>query len=101
MDAGTISRTRSRLSRCTSRSRHGGTEDGVERNFYEVAPKWCKADQNTENRVVSLRSSALFHILINTCVENLTDLKYLQRDSARLVLARRLRKFFTGPRQRW
>src|SRR5262249_53445106 len=54
-------------------------------NFRVAAPKWCKALQITENRTVSVSRAAFFHKLINTCVENFTEQKYLQRDSATLV----------------
>jgi hypothetical protein len=60
------------------------------------AQKWCKAAQTTEKCVVSLRAAALFHKLINTCVENFTKQKYSRPDSATLVLAMAKRKFLTG-----
>jgi hypothetical protein len=45
----------------------------VEERF---APKWCKPLQGTEKSVVSPRETAIFHRLINTCVENFTEQKY-------------------------
>jgi hypothetical protein len=98
MVAGMTSPRPSNSSRCTWRSRRDGTEAHWEENFARVALKWCKADQDTENRVVSLRQCALFHKLINTCVENLTELKYFLRVSARFVLSRRADKIFGGDR---
>jgi hypothetical protein len=55
-----------------------------------AAPKWCKALQDTEKRILSARLAALFHKLINTCVENFTKLKYFRSNSASLVLARKI-----------
>jgi hypothetical protein len=71
-----------------------GFADGEPHNG--VAPKLCKPRQGTENRVVSLRGSELFHKLINTCVENFTKQKYLGGDSARALQAARLRTGFHG-----
>jgi hypothetical protein len=57
------------------------------------ALKQCKAEQSTEKRVVSPTRRALFHKLINTCVENFTEQKYSSKSSARLVLSFRLKVF--------
>jgi hypothetical protein len=98
MVAGMTSPRRSNSSRCTWRSRRDGTEAQWEENFARVALKWCKADQDTENRVVSLRRCTLFHKLINTCVENLTELKYFLCVSARFVLRGARIRFLGGDR---
>jgi hypothetical protein len=52
-----------------------------------LAPKLCKPSQDTEKRVVSLRGSEFFHKLINTYVENFTEQKYVDGDSAHVLLA--------------
>jgi hypothetical protein len=66
----------------SSRAKHE-----LARCFQESAPKLCKPSQDTEQRVVSLPGSELFHKLFNTCVENFTKQKHLEEDSARVLLA--------------
>ncbi len=61
-----------------------------------AAHKWCKELQDTENRVLSVLRPALFHKLINTCVENFTRLKYFSRDSASLVLTEKFLNVYSS-----
>jgi hypothetical protein len=51
-----------------------------------AAPKWCKALQDTEKRILSAQRPTLFHKLINTCVENFTEQKYSPSNSVSIVL---------------
>jgi hypothetical protein len=51
-----------------------------------IAQNSCKAEKNVEAREVSGERAGDFHNLINTCVENFTEQKYLFKYSARLLL---------------
>jgi hypothetical protein len=46
------------------------------------APELCKPEKSVEEREVSWRRSRDFHMLINTCVEILTEKKYFNGKSA-------------------
>jgi hypothetical protein len=46
----------------------------------------CKAVKNVEEREVSCRATVDFHKLFNTCVENLTAVKYFFLNSAFALL---------------
>jgi hypothetical protein len=60
------------------------------------APKLCKPEQHVEASEVSWQCDAIFHTLINTCVENLISQKYFLSSSAqRLPYATSL--ILTGP----
>jgi len=47
-----------------------------------VALELCKQEQCIEESEVSCQSEAIFHTLINNCVENLILQKYILKSSA-------------------
>jgi hypothetical protein len=60
--------------------------DAAHRSQNFLALKWCKPHKSVEEREVSWRDDAVFHKLINTCVENLISQKYFFVRSALWLL---------------
>jgi hypothetical protein len=57
----------------------------VREKFLLLARKLCKEGKSIEERAFSREACSLFHILINTCVQNLMTAKYLWRLSEGIV----------------